>query len=181
MKKLDKNPIHLYIGVPCAICDTDMPVSDTIEGCDWIQDKIIAERVDWEPEVIKPVLRDVSDITNQEALEIVNMAWFPANNRPIEKVTIQTTSLFPMAAIYFDWGPFDLIENEDFIPNSFVFSLDNAHHTLKLYAIDKNNNNKLVPMQVYQSHKITTYLILKGFDIGILDEGTYIIRNQNKK
>jgi hypothetical protein len=177
MKKLKHNPIHLYTGVPCIICDTDEPVSDKIEGCDYVQDKIIAERTDWDPDIIKPVLRHISDITPEEALHVANLAWFPANKIPIGEIELKTTPIFPFAAVYFDWGPFDFWEGEDEYKNSYVLSLDNDHHTIKLFAIDKTKNDKLIPMQVYQSHKITAYLISRGFHLGILEEGSYIIRN----
>lgn len=179
MKKLTQNPIHLYAGVPCAICDSDEPVPDHIEGCDWYQDKILAERVSWEPEIIKPILRDISDITKEEALHIINMAWWPVNKVPIENLELKTTPVFPYAAIYFTWGPFDFWEGEDKYTNEFVLSLDNDHHTIKLFSIDKEKNDKLIPMPIYQSHKITVYLIQSGFNLGFLEEGSYLIRNKN--
>lgn len=187
MKKLEKNPIHLYAGQPCAICDTDQPVPDTIEGCDFVQDKIIAERTDWDPSVIKPILRDISDMTREEALEVADMVWFAIGNGKIKTVELKTTTIFPFAAIYFDWSPdqesYDraddkkewLIHNGEVKVEKFVLSLDNGHHTIKLYKIE---NEKLIIWPVYQSHKVTAYLLGKGFNLGILEEGTYIIRNK---
>lgn len=178
MKKLDKNPIHLYIGSPCVICDTDEPVSDKIEGCDYEQDVIICERTNWDPDLIKPILKPISNITVEEALHVVNLAWFPVNKKLVEKVEVKVTHLFPYAAIYFNWGPFDFWEGEDKYENSFIMSLDNAHHSIKLFSIDKENDDKLIPMQVYRGHSITAYLISRGFNVGILEEGTYILQNK---
>lgn len=194
VKKLQENPIYLYMGQPCAICDTDEPVSDKIEGCDWCQDVIIAERTDWDPSLIKPILRNISDMTNEEALEVANLVWWALGNKKIESVEIKTTPIFAYAAIYFDWSPdqgkYDSAEDkDDWVRNngeikvdSFVLSLDNAHHTIKLFKIENVGewNERKTPMQVYQSHKVTAYLLGKGFNLGILEEGTYIIRNQNR-
>ncbi len=191
MKKLEQNPIHLYAGSPCAICDTDEPVSDYIEGCDFTNDKIIAERVDWEPEIIKPILRDISNITLEEALEVANLVWFALGNKKIDKVELKTTPIFPYAAIYFDWSPdqsiYDatgypdkaefLLSNGEIKTDKFILSLDNDHHTIKLFKIEDEGRGKIIPMPVYQSHKATAYLISKGFNLGILKEGSYIIRN----
>ena len=191
MKKLEQNPIHLYIGQPCAIYDTDEPVSDTIEGCDFVQDKIIAERTNWDPSVIKPILRDISNIKMDEALEVANIVWFALGNKKIDKVEIKTTPLFAYAAIYFDWSVDQFIfdstdykNRDEFLKvngeikvDKFILSLDNAHHTIKLFRIESEETGKLIPMQIYQSHKVTAYLIGKGFNLGILEEGSYIIRN----
>lgn len=189
MKELERNPIHLYVGSPCAIFDSAEPVSDTIEGCDYVQDKIIAERVNWSPTIIKPILRDISDITSEEALEVANLVWFARGLKRIEKVEIKTTPLFPYAAIYFDWSSeqrlFEIVDGkieyketlEEIVVDNFILSLDNDHHTLKLFRID-DEECKLIPMPIYQSHKVTAYLIRKGFNLGILEEGSYIIKNK---
>lgn len=191
MKSLEKNPIHLYIGSPCAVCDTNDPVSDHIEGCDFVNDEIISERVNYKPEIIKPILRDISNMTSEEALEVANLVWFAIGNKKIDKVEVKTTPIFPYAAIYFDWSPdqmiYDSLEYDDrteFLKDNgeikidkFILSLDNAHHTIKLFRIENEATGKLIPMPVYQSHKVTAYLLSKGFNLGILEEGTYIIRN----
>ena len=185
-KQLDKNPLYLYTGSPCAICDTDDQVSAIIEGCDYSQDKVISERTDWEPKIIKPILRDISNITEEEALEVANLAWFAIGNRKIDKVEIKTTPIFPYAAIYFDWSPddtvFDVSEGKrEPIVDKFVLSIDNDHHTIKLFQIKPMPvYEQLIPMPVYQSHKLTVYLLKQGFNLGILEEGSYIIRNYKK-
>lgn len=189
MKKLNQNPIHLYAGVPCAICDSDQPVPDYIEGCDWVQDKIIAERVNWEPEIIKPILRDLSDMTKEEALEVANLAWFAVGNKKIETVELKTTTLFPFVSIFFSYGHDDFYvweKGEEIlkqVPGNFAISLDNGQHAIKLYKIfvDNNGRERLESMPVYQSHQITWFLIRNGFNIGLLTEGSYIIRNRNEK
>lgn len=178
MEKLENNPIHLYVGQLCAICDTDQPVQDIIEGCDFVQDLIISERTNYDPSIIKPILRDISDITKKEALEVANIVWFALGNKKIEAVEIKTTPIFPYAAIYFDWCQEQF--NPELQPDKFILSLDNDHHTVKLFQIKKLPvYEQLVPMPIYQSHKLTVYLIQKGFNIGILDEGSYLIRNKS--
>lgn len=177
MKKLEENPIHLYIGQLCAICDTDQPVQDKIEGCDFERDLIISERVNYDPSIIKPILRDISDMTKEEALEAANIVWFAIGDKKIEDVEIKTTPIFPYAAIYFNWYPdqWDGLESD-----RFILSLDNDHHTVKLFQIKKLPvYEQLVPMPIYQSHKLTAYLIQRGFNLGILEEGTYLIRNKS--
>lgn len=187
MKKLEVNPVYFYMGQPCAICDTDNPVSDFIEGCDFVQDKIISERVNWNPEIIKPILRDISDMTIEEAVEAVNIAWWPINKQRIDNVELKTTPLFPHAGIYFKWPIKENIPegvgeeewrliNGDFQQDEFILSFDSSHNTIRLVKIFEG---KTYDMPIYQSHKLTIYLISKGFDLGILDEGSYIIRNKN--
>lgn len=179
MKQLEKNPIHLYTGQLCAIYDTDQPVQDVIEGCDFVQDVIISERTRWDPSIIKPMLRDISDMTKEEALEVANIVWFALGNKKIEDVEIKTTPIFPYAAIYFDWCQEQF--SGELQVDKFILSLDNDHHTVKLFQIKKLPvYEQLIPMTIYQSHKLTVYLIQKGFNLGILEEDSYLIRNLNK-
>lgn len=178
MKKLEKNPIHLYIGQLCAICDTDHPIQDKIEGCDFERDLIISERTNYDPSIIKPILRNISDITKEEALEAANIVWFALGNKKIEDVEIKTTPIFPYAAIYFNW--YQEQYSGELEADRFILSLDNDHHTVKLFQVKKLPvYEQLIPMPIYQSHKLTAYLIQKGFNLGILEEGTYLIRNKS--
>lgn len=197
MKKLEKNPIYLYTGQPCAICDTDNPAFDKIEGCDFSQDIIIAERANWNPDVIKPILRDISDMTQEEAIEAVNIIWFPVNKERIESVEIKTTPIFPWACIYFKWPVKEHIPEGvdikeyrlvcgDFIQKEFALCLDNNHHTIRLiefvktviYKEHNKFNSEYCELPIYQSYKLTAYLLSRGFNLGILEEGSYIIRNK---
>lgn len=195
MKKLEKNPLYLYMGQPCAVCDTNEPVSDFIEGCDFVQDKVIAERTTWEPEIIKPILRDISDMNKEEAIEAVNIAWWPINRQRIEEVELKTTPLFPHAGIYFKWPIKENIpdgvseeewrkENGEFHQDEFILSFEKSHNTIRLVRV-LNEEQKVrykteyYDMPIYQSHKLTAYLISKGFDLGLLEEGTFVIRNKH--
>lgn len=187
MKQLDKNPIHLYVGLPCAICDSEQPVSDVIEGCDYVLDKIIAERTSWEPNIIKPILRDISDLTREEAIEAANIVWSPVNGERIEDVEIKLTPIFPHAAIYFKWPIRKSDSDDNLIQQEFALSMEKHHHTIRLVEIadvivKKNgleHKVEFLELPIYQSHKLTSYLISRGFNLGILDEGSYIIRNKN--
>jgi hypothetical protein len=71
MDKNIKDYLHLYPKVPIAICEPGVePVSHYLEGIDWYLDKAIAERVDYPFEWIKPILRPITDLTEEEAARL---------------------------------------------------------------------------------------------------------------
>src|ERR1035437_6325938 len=71
MKKQLKDYLHLYKKVPIAIYEEGCePVGHYLEGIDWCNDKVIAERVNYDYENIKPILRPLCDVTKKEILEI---------------------------------------------------------------------------------------------------------------
>lgn len=63
-----------YPKAPIAIyeegCD---PVSHYLEGVDFCNNEIIAERVHWKPKQIKLILKPVSSITDEDALQIAKI------------------------------------------------------------------------------------------------------------
>ena len=150
------------------MCDTDEPVSAFIEGCDFDNDEIISERVNYDPNIIKPILRDISDITIEEAIELVDIGVFsykkPKSNIKI-KNNIECKTLF----IDFDVIGFN---NET---STSKFSLNLKDNNFNLYEINSYNEFNLIVL--LNPYKITVYILSKGFNLGLLKEGSYIIRN----
>jgi len=73
MKKIE-DYLHLYPKVAVAICEPGVePVSHYLEGFDWYLNKVIAERVNYDPLWIKPILRPLDDITENELAEFQNV------------------------------------------------------------------------------------------------------------
>jgi hypothetical protein len=71
MAKKIEDYLHLYPKVSIAICEPNIePVGHYLEGIDWHLDKAIAERVDYPFEWIKPILRPLSDLKDEEAAAI---------------------------------------------------------------------------------------------------------------
>lgn len=74
MKKLSAIDFRFFIGCPCYITDTDPPVSSSIEGIDGYLNMVISERVNYEPELIKPILRRFDSLSRNE-VEQLNKLW----------------------------------------------------------------------------------------------------------
>lgn len=69
-KKVTAKDLSLFVGLPCAIYGGGDPVSHYIEGVDIDTNKVIAERVNYNPEQIKPIFRKLEDITIEESVHI---------------------------------------------------------------------------------------------------------------
>lgn len=74
MKTLNAIDFRFYIGCPCYIMDTDKPILDAIEGIDAVMNMVISERVNYEPSIIKPVLRRFETLSRHE-VEGLNKLW----------------------------------------------------------------------------------------------------------
>lgn len=74
---------RFFIGCPCYITDTDSPVPSTIEGIDGQLNMIISERVNYDPILIKPVLRRFNSLSRHE-VEQLNKLW---PNESIKRTT----------------------------------------------------------------------------------------------
>ena len=74
MKTLKAIDFRFFIGCPCYITDTDQPVPSTIEGIDGQLNMVISERVNYEPSVIKPILRRFETLSRHEVDEL-NKLW----------------------------------------------------------------------------------------------------------
>ena len=77
--KITAKDLQFYIGLPCAIYELNSddtinknidPVSHYIEGVDINEDKIIAERAYWKPHQIKPILKNLEEISVRETIHI---------------------------------------------------------------------------------------------------------------
>lgn len=68
--------LALYPNCQCVIVEKSVATGEeiktpaTIEGFDFVLNEVIAERVRWKPSQIKPVLRPLSSMTNEEAKEL---------------------------------------------------------------------------------------------------------------
>ena len=75
MEKKLEDYLHLYKKVPIAIFDGGEPVSHYLEGFDWNSPgkEVISERVGWDYSKIKPILRPLDSMTNDEWTEIASL------------------------------------------------------------------------------------------------------------
>lgn len=84
--KITAKDLSLFVGLPCLIFDGGKPVSHYIEGVDIDQNKVIAERTNYNPEQIKPILRRLEDITVEETVHIsCNILEYDMANESIHK------------------------------------------------------------------------------------------------
>lgn len=78
MKKLIKeisDYLHYYPKVFVLICEPGIePVSAYLEGYDWYSNLAICERTNYDPTWIKPILRRLEDITEEEILKVCKLA-----------------------------------------------------------------------------------------------------------
>jgi len=72
--KLIALDFRFFIGCPCYIFDTGHGVPSTIEGIDGQLNMVISERVNYSPDIIKPVLRKFESISRHE-VEGLNKLW----------------------------------------------------------------------------------------------------------
>ena len=94
--KLKAKDFRLFIGCPCYIFDTDQPVPSTIEGIDGVLNMVISERVNYNPNVIKPILRRFENLSRHE-VEGLNKLW------PIDKVSRTTFDSIVLDASIIDY------------------------------------------------------------------------------
>lgn len=68
-----KDCLHFYKKVPIAIIESPgaESVSHYLEGIDWVNDKVIAERVSWDYNQIKPILKPLTkeDMSKMSSVE----------------------------------------------------------------------------------------------------------------
>lgn len=67
IKALDLAP---FVGLQCAIYSGGEPVSHYIEGVDIHLNKVIAERVNYNPEEVKPILKDLKCLSIENTVHI---------------------------------------------------------------------------------------------------------------
>jgi hypothetical protein len=75
-----------YIGCDCLIFDNlENPKLGSpayIEGVDIVANKVICERANFDPSVIKPILRPISSMKIEEAIEVIKWTLHPAYDYP---------------------------------------------------------------------------------------------------
>ena len=89
IKKLTAQDLILFIGLPCAIYDLlpngeinkDVVAPAYIEGVDVHLNKIIAERVSYEPAQIKPILKRLEELTMSDTV-FISCDIMGYNNEP---------------------------------------------------------------------------------------------------
>lgn len=91
MRELKAIEFRFFIGCPCYIIDTDNPVLSSIEGIDGKLNMVISERANYEPRLIKPILRRFESLSRHE-IEDLNALW------PKEKIRRTVNSSILMDA-----------------------------------------------------------------------------------
>jgi hypothetical protein len=66
--KIKASDLIFCVGLPCAILEEGDPISHYIEGVDVTKNEIIAERVNWKPSQIKPILKRLEDWTIEDTV-----------------------------------------------------------------------------------------------------------------
>ena len=78
-KTITSKDLQFYVGLPCAIYELNAdgtinkdiePAPAHTEGVDVSLNKIIAERVNYEPQQIKPILKNIEEITLEDVVHI---------------------------------------------------------------------------------------------------------------
>lgn len=87
--KLKAIDFRFFVGCPCYITDIHPPVPSTIEGIDAMLNMVISERTNYEPSLIKPVLRRFENLSRHE-IEGLNKLW-PSEN--IKRTTFDSIKL----------------------------------------------------------------------------------------
>lgn len=70
MSKITAKDLIMFIGLPCAIYDKKTVVPAYIEGVDVHLNKVIAERVKYEPAQVKPILKRLEELTIDDTVFI---------------------------------------------------------------------------------------------------------------
>jgi hypothetical protein len=92
--KITAQDLILYIGLPCAIYDLlpngeinkNVVAPAYIEGVDVNQNKVIAERVNYEPIQIKPILKRLEDFTIEDSVFISEVMEYDKAENESEKM-----------------------------------------------------------------------------------------------
>jgi hypothetical protein len=161
MKEI-KNYLHLYPNIPIVITEYGAFESTgcTLEGYDWVLDKAITERVNYDPSLIKPILRFLNSMTGDEGLELGTKIYH----------SIYTSGVITLSQIHYD---------SDI--NKIGFSFRDEENDLVGLTIEVDrgidfsvNSSKLIVNQF----EWTLWLLNKGFDLfELIDEDLAISTN----
>lgn len=158
MKEI-KDYLPLYPKVPILICEPGIePVSHYLEGYDWYLGKAIAERVSYDPSWIKPILRPLSSMTEEETEHVANMCYHSVFDNAPEfenKVFPDDPDLEAAGMIAFEQG------------EKFRYGL-----TIDWYGVRFSVNGSDMRIKTYE---IVGYLLSRSFDLfGLIDAGLAI-------
>lgn len=166
MKKQLKDYLHLYPKVAILIIEKGAPpVPHYLEGIDWMLDKVIAERVNWDYSQIKPVLRPLNDMTKEEAAHIADLGTRFAGRVKFEMKSLDVTSLQAYILVRYETkdkklGDFEyedqiVIGSDGIYVRDFQYRDELGHHT--------------------KGFEIVAYLLKQGFDLfQLIEEGLAI-------
>lgn len=85
-KKITALDLAPFVGLPCAIYSGGEPVSHYIEGVDVYLNKVIAERVNYEPEQVKPILKDLCLLSIEDTVYIsCNIMEYDKGTKEVQK------------------------------------------------------------------------------------------------
>lgn len=95
--------LRFFIGCSCAIMDGDEPTPSYIEGIDVHLNKVISERVNWEPEMIKPILRRFDSLSRHEVEEL-NKLWPKEhiNRTTFDSIVLDAEIIGYLTSLYVD-------------------------------------------------------------------------------
>jgi len=139
--KITAQDLILFIGLPCAIYDLlpngeinkDIVASAYIEGVDVHLNKVISERVSYEPVQIKPILKRLEDLTMSDSV-FISCDIMGYDNEPDK---------------HGNWHKSDLNDIKGF--GFFQFEKHDSIHMPKVieYLIRKGYNMELIPHGTY--------------------------------
>lgn len=142
--------LHYYIGQPCLTSDRlfKKPAEGTITGNLLQQSGFFdggpAGRV-------KLILRRLHSITKEEALELLNILWYPTSKQKIMEVRPKQDRLWSGTAYYFSW-----LEDE------LCMVLDIPRHGIRLRRWS-SAYQEVIDIPIYNIFNATEYLLKKGF------------------
>ncbi len=139
--------LMFFIGLPCVIYDLlpngeineNVLAPAVIEGIDVALNEVIAERINYKPEQVKPILKRMSDLTIEDTV-FISCNILNYDEDPDQHETWHNSDLNDIKEFGFiQFATHDSI----FMPN------------------------------------VIEYFIHKGFDIGLLPHGSYLLQNKN--
>jgi len=142
-KIITAKDLQFYVGLPCAIYELNEdgtinndidPAPAHIEGVDVSLNKIIAERVNYEPQQIKPILKDLEQLTIEDTVHISCVIMGYDDGTLQEKI---------------QWNRNDLIDIKEFGFIQFDKSDSIFTPEIILYLIKQGYNLHLLPHGSY--------------------------------
>lgn len=169
-----KDVAHLYKNVDILICEPGIePVSHYLEGIDWHLNKVIAERVSYPIEWIKPILSRLEDMTEEDwikCFELSRGAYDQNYNATLTRMS-PTEMEFTMGKAQFIFGFHRCFDNDVRIGAGLCFFsrryLIKEELAVGETGIESHETgyNDLKIEQVLNVNHIFLYLLSKGYDL----------------